>query len=195
MDTKYNKQYWENKYKENATGWDIGYASTPLTTYFDQLTDKDLKILIPGGGNCYEAEYLFKKGFKNVFVIDIAKQPLLNFKKRFPDFPENNLIHDDFFNHHQKYDLIIEQTFFCALEPLLRKHYAKKMHQLLSKNGKLIGLLFSFELTEVGPPFGGSLSEYQALFYPNFIIETLEPCYNSIKPRNGNELFFIFEKK
>lgn len=195
MDTKYNKQYWENKYKENATGWDIGYASTPLTTYFDQLTDKDLKILIPGGGNCYEAEYLFKKGFKNVFVIDIAKQPLLNFKKRFPDFPENNLIHDDFFNHHQKYDLIIEQTFFCALEPLLRTHYAKKMHQLLSKNGKLIGLLFSFELTEVGPPFGGSLSEYQALFYPNFIIETLEPCYNSIKPRNGNELFFIFEKK
>lgn len=33
----------------------------PLKVYFDQLTNKDLKILIPGGGNSHEAEYLLKK--------------------------------------------------------------------------------------------------------------------------------------
>ena len=49
-----------------------------------------------------------KFGFKNVFVIDIAEQPLLNFKKRFPNFPESHLINDDFFNHNGKYDLIVE---------------------------------------------------------------------------------------
>ncbi len=195
MKTRFDKIYWENKYQEKATGWDIGYVSTPLSTYFDQITNKELKILIPGGGNCYEAEYLFEKGFKNVFVIDIAEQPLKNLKARFPNFPDSHLIFDDFFNHQGKYDLIVEQTFFCALDPVLRKKYVEKMVGLLSEKGKLAGLLFDFELTGEGPPFGGSKEEYLQLFPPYFMIKKLERCYNSIKPRAGKELFFIFEKK
>jgi hypothetical protein len=194
MTSKFNKEYWENKYKINSTGWDIGYASTPLTNYFEQLDNKKLKILIPGGGNCYEAEYLFEQGFKNVFVIDIAEQPLLNFKKRFPNFPESHLINDDFFNHNGKYDLIVEQTFFCALDPVLRNNYVDKMDSLLNTNGKLAGLLFNFELTDAGPPFGGNADHYNQLFNKKFEILTLESCTNSIKPRLGRELFFIFEK-
>ena len=69
------------------------------------------------------------------------------------------------------------------------------MNQLLNKNGKLIGLLFDFELIKEGPPFGGSLVEYIQLFYAKFEIKIVEKCYNSIKPREGRELFFIFEKK
>ncbi|MDO9037204.1 MAG: SAM-dependent methyltransferase [Lutibacter sp.] len=195
MKTRFDKTYWENKYLENATGWDIGYASAPLTDYFNQLRYKKLKILIPGGGNCYEAEYLFEQGFENIFVIDIAEQPLKNLKARFPDFPDNHLIHDDFFNHKGEYDLIVEQTFFCALDPAMRQKYADKMAGLLTENGKLAGLLFDFELTEDGPPFGGSMAEYLPLFSQKFTIKKLERCYNSIKPRNGRELFFIFEKK
>jgi len=195
METRFDKTYWESKYRDEATGWDIGYASTPLVEYFKQLANKKLKILIPGGGNCYEAEYLFEQGFENIFVIDIAKQPLKNLKKRFPNFPENHLIHDDFFNHSAKYDLIVEQTFFCALDPVLRQKYADKMHNLLTVKGTLAGLLFDFELTEADPPFGGSSAEYIQLFSKKFTIKKLERCYNSIHPRAGRELFFIFEKK
>lgn len=195
MENRFDKTYWESKYKDEATGWDIGYAATPLVDYLKQLTDKKLKILIPGGGNCYEAEYLFEQGFENVFVIDIAEQPLKNLKTRFPNFPVSHLIHDDFFNHKGNYDLIVEQTFFCALDPFLRQKYTDKMHDLLIENGKMAGLLFDFELTEVGPPFGGSSQEYLQLFSEKFTIKKLERCYNSIKPRAGRELFFIFEKK
>ena len=159
METRFDKAFWESKYSIEETGWDIGYASTPLTTYFDQLTNKEIRILIPGGGNCYEAEYLFEQGFKNIFVIDIAEQPLKNLKKRFPNFPDNHLIKDDFFSHQEKYDLIVEQTFFCALDPVLRKKYVKKMVALLTEKGKVAGLIFDFELTEEGPPFGGSSEE------------------------------------
>ncbi|MDD3437438.1 MAG: hypothetical protein PHC64_09840 [Candidatus Gastranaerophilales bacterium] len=195
MKTRFDKIYWENKYHEKATGWDIGYASTPLVDYFNQLINKKLRILIPGGGNCYEAEYLLEQGFENVFVIDIAEQPLKNLKARFPNFPDSHLIYDDFFNHQKKYDLIVEQTFFCALDPVLRQKYADKMNDLLAEKGKLTGLLFDFELTEEGPPFGGSETEYLQLFSEKFTIKKLERCYNSIKPRAGRELFFIFEKK
>lgn len=189
------QSYWENQYKNDAIGWDIGAVSTPLEVYFNQLTTKELAILIPGAGNSYEAEYLYNQGFKNVDVVDFALLPLKNLKKRVPSFPEKQLIQKDFFVHDKKYDLIVEQTFFCALDPTLRTKYVEKMHDLLTNEGKLIGLFFDVELTAEGPPFGGSLKEYLQLFSNRFNIKVLDKCHNSIKPRLGSELFFIFEKK
>jgi len=192
---KLDKEYWEDKYAKNSTGWNIGYISTPIKEYIDQLKNKDIKILIPGAGNSYEAQYLWENGFRNLFVLDIAKQPLINLKNRVKDIPDTNLIQTDFFNYEGIYDLIIEQTFFCALDPELRRDYAKKAHSLLSDNGKIIGLLFDFELTNDGPPFGGDKQEYKEYFKPYFRLKRLERAYNSIKPRMNKELFFIFEKK
>jgi hypothetical protein len=190
-----NKNYWEERYQNNETGWDVGKISTPLKEYCDQLTDKSIKILIPGAGNSYELEYLVSIGFTNVFVLDYAQSPLDNIQKRIPTFPKEHLICNDFFEHNGTYDLILEQTFFCALDPSLRKDYVQKMQSLLKPNGKIAGLLFQFPLTEVGPPFGGSKEEYVALFEKDFTFKTLETAFNSIKPRDGKELFFIFTKK
>lgn len=188
-----NKNYWENRYTNNQIGWNIGAISTPLKTYIDQLKDKSLKILIPGAGNSYEAEYLWNKGFKNVYVLDFAQQPLDNLKNRVPKFPQDQLLNADFFTLSNNFDLIIEQTFFCALNPILRQQYVEQMHHLLKPKGKLVGLLFNFELTGEGPPFGGNEAEYKSLFKNKFKIKILEPSINSIKERQGKELFFIFE--
>ena len=195
MKTNENKIFWETKYKTGETGWNIGSISTPLKEYIDQLTNKNFKILIPGAGNAYEAEYLYNQGFKNIYVMDIAKIPLLHFKKRIPHFPDNQILEEDFFQHIGFYDLIIEQTFFCAIAPLMRKLYAQKIHEILNVNGQLVGLLFNFPLTEEGPPFGGSYQEYLDTFTPYFEIKKLEKCYNSIKPRANNEFFIQFKKK
>ena len=86
-----HKGYWDNKYTTGDTGWDLGEISSPLKNYIDQLRDYNLKILVPGAGNSYEAEYLFKNGFKNVYVLDISEQPSLNSKKRVPEFPADQL--------------------------------------------------------------------------------------------------------
>lgn len=182
---------WDIRYQEGRTGWNIGEISTPLKDYVDGLSDKSLKILIPGCGNSYEAEYLHQQGFTQVYVVDISKYPLSNLQKRVPDFPKNHLIHTDFFNLTGGFDLILEQTFFCALLPKCRSAYVEKMHQLLLPQGKLVGLLFDFPKTTDGPPFGGDEREYRELFSPKFTFKRLETAYNSIKPRAGNELFFI----
>lgn len=181
--------FWNDKYISGMTGWDIGYVSTPLKEYIDQLTDKKLKILIPGGGNSYEAEYLFNKGFKNVSVVDISAIPLKNLMKRVSTFPSENLIHKNFFELRGQYDLVLEQTFFCALRPSLREDYAKQLAQLLKPSGKLVGLLFNIPLNDDRPPFGGTMEEYRTLFSKYFKIEKMEPAYNSIPPRAGNEVF------
>lgn len=184
-----NKDFWDHRYINNDIGWDTGSITTPLKTYFDQLKNKDLRILIPGCGNAHEAEYLMNNQFKNVFILDISELALFNFKNRVPNFPDDHLINEDFFYHKGEYDLMIEQTFFCAISPSLRSQYVKKTHDLLSKNGQLVGLLFNVDLNENHPPFGGSKKEYLTYFSPYFNIQIMETSYNSIAPRNGRELF------
>jgi SAM-dependent methyltransferase len=151
--------------------------------------------LIPGGGNSYEAEYLFENGFNNVYVVDISSIPLKNLAERIPTFPKENLLHADFFELEDTFDLILEQTFFCALEPSFRKEYVNKMHKLLKPDGKLVGLLFNIPLNDDKPPFGGNKDEYENLFSEKFKIEKMETAYNSIPPRAGNELFFILKRE
>lgn len=183
-----NVNFWEEKYLQNRTGWDLGEVSPPLKAYFDTLKNKDLKILIPGAGNAYEAEYLYSIGFKNVYIVEWAPKAIENFRKRFPVFPLENILINDFFKINDKFDLIIEQTFFCALTPDLRKQYVSKMASLLNPNGLLVGLLFQINF-EGGPPFGGNESEYRELFSADFEILEMLTASNSIKPRQGNELF------
>ncbi len=183
------QEFWNKRYEENTTGWDLGEVSPPLKAYFDQLTDKNLKIIIPGCGNAYEAEYLHKNGFTNVFLVDIAPLALENFSRRVPGFPKEHLIQADFFTHQDTYDLMVEQTFFCAIHPSLRQKYARHAASILKKGGKLIGLLFDDELNTDHPPYGGCRQEYLQYFTPYFDIKIMETAYNSIAPRAGRELF------
>ena len=192
MNLKINKEFWNKKYLNNKTGWDLGKVSNPLKEYFDQLTNKELKILIPGAGNSHEAEYLNKLGFKNVSVIDISEHPLNEIKKRVPSFPKENLILIDFFEQKDTFDLIIEQTLFCAINPNLRENYVSKVHDSLNTNGKLVGLLFNVPLNTDHPPFGGSEKEFIRLFSDKFEINTLVKSNNSEKSREGKEVFINF---
>jgi len=193
---KGSKSYWDQRYTENKLGWDVGNITTPLKEFIDQLPGKDLKILVPGAGKGYEAGYLFEQGFKAVYVLDISEKPLRDFRQRYPEFPESQLLVGNFFDLElNNFDLILEQTFFCALLPKDRERYAQKMRQLLKEGGLIAGLFFDFPLTNQGPPFGGSLEMYRSLFTRYFHVRKLERAYNSIPPRQGTELFFIFEKK
>jgi methyl halide transferase len=199
LNTSQTENYWTDRYQTQNTSWDIGYPSTPLKEYIDQLSDKSISILIPGAGNAYEAEYLWAQGFKNVFVMDISAIPLQSFKVRNPLFPDKQLIEANFFEHIGDYDLIIEQTFFCSFEPTKenREMYARQMAQLLKPHGKLVGLWFNIPLIEGNMdkrPFGGSKKEYLQYLSPYFKMKTFENSYNSIKPRAGQELFGIFIK-
>jgi len=188
-----DQQFWDAQYQANQTGWDLGKASPPLVNLIDSLTNKALRILIPGAGNAYEAAYLLHKGFTNVTIVDIAPTVVEKLQALYAGNSNIKIVLDDFFNHNGKYDLIIEQTFFCALPPTMRQKYVWKMHQLLNESGVLSGLLFN-RTFEVSPPFGGNQIEYEQLFNVAFNFNNVKVADNSVAPRAGFELFFNFSK-
>lgn len=192
-ENNFSSQFWEKNYTEKNTGWDLGACSPPIKEWIDSQKDKSIYILIPGAGNAYEAAYFHQLGFTNVHVLDFARQPIERFKANYPDFPVKHIHCEDFFTHQGSYDFIVEQTFFCALNPEMRTDYVKKMSELLKPNGKLIGLLFNREF-EGGPPFGGSSAEYETLFKQYFDLISIEPCLNSIPPRLGSEVFIVIQQ-
>jgi len=196
MNTKegYAPEYWDKLFEKNHLGWDIGFVSTPLKEYFDQLEDKSIKILVPGSGRGWEVEYLYKSGFRNVWYLDFSSLAHEAFLKHLPDFPRNQMLREDFFSLRGSYDLIVEQTFFSALPRNRRKDYARQMYDLLNPGGKFVGLLFNLEFPGDPPPFGGSLEIYKMLFFELFAVKAFDVAYNSIKQREGREFFFILEK-
>lgn len=189
-----NQEYWETQYKTNATGWDLGKVSPPIKEHFEDIENKNCRILIPGCGNSYEAEHLLEMGFTDITVIDIAPTLIENLQEKFQNKSNLKIVLGDFFEHQGEYDLIVEQTFFCALPPKMREKYVQKMHQLLATDGKIVGLLFN-KTFESGPPFGGNATEYVQLFDNHFELLQMDLCHNSIKPRANSELFIEFQKK
>lgn len=198
MENNLTKDYWNNRYINHEIGWDAGKPTTPLKTFIETFDDKNAKVLIPGCGNAHEIECLLDNGFTNITVIDISEVAINAIKNRFAKAIADkklNVVYGDFFEHSGSYNLILEQTFFCAIHPSLRNNYVKKMNEILSENGILAGVLFNCDFEKAGPPFGGNTDEYNTLFSNYFSIKKMELCYNSIPPRNGNEVFILFEKK
>jgi thiopurine S-methyltransferase len=194
----FDKDYWGGRWERGETGWDIGQASSPLVSFAEQIADKNKRILIPGCGSAWEGYALWKAGFKYVYLLDIVEEPLKRFHEKCPDFPADQLLCLDFFqkelDSYGPFDLILEQTFFCALDPSLRAAYVQRMHALLAPKGQLAGLLFNKDFGNPHPPFGGNETEYRPLFSAYFSIKEMHPCMNSIPQRQGTELFFCCEK-
>ncbi len=190
-----DQKFWNHHWEKRETGWDIGQPSPPITKFMDDYTDKNAAILIPGCGNAYEADYLTELGFTNITVLDIAPKAVELLEKKFQGRDAIQIHCGNFFDFEGSFDLIVEQTFFCAIHPSLRKNYVEKSSALLKPDGQIVGVLFNREFDLQRPPFGGKESEYRELFGSRFDILKMEDCYNSIRPRRGTELFIKLKNR
>ena len=191
---KNEANYWDKRYQDSNTGWDIGYANPALVSFVQQNFSKETNILIPGAGSAYELAALYNEGYQQVYALDFSQTAKNSFHQENLNIPLEHYLCMDFFELDQTFDLVLEQTFFCALPPTFREKYRDHVKSLLSKGGILAGLMFDM-VREDGPPFGGNRTEYETLFGEDFIIDILEKTDKSIEPRLGKEFFVKFIRK
>lgn len=194
----YSREDWQRHYDEKDLGWDLGQVSPPFVSLLESNVIIPGKTLIPGCGRGHEVVYLAENGFDVTAVdysmgaVDYLRQVVLQRKL------DSEILHMDFFDlnstHDCIYDLLIEQTFFCAISPDERTLYVAKVARVLKSGGMLAGLFYNTG-QEGGPPFNTTKEDIIKYFSKLFEIRELAKAKNSIEQRKNKELLAIFIKK
>ena len=191
-------EYWEKSYQSGDMGWDLGGPTPTFNDWIQSQTDS-LSICILGAGNGWDAINFAEKGH-NVTAVDFAESAINNMHTSAKERGvQINLIHSDIFDleklFNYTFDIVLEYTCFCAIDPARRMDYVKMTNQILKHNGKIVGLLFPIDKNiNNTPPFSINLESTISLFSKYFIIDTIEIPTLSIEKRNGREIFVIFKK-
>ena len=189
---------WQGLYEANDMRWDLGEVAPPFIKLLEAGKLPVGKVLIPGCGRGHEVMYLAQNGF-DVTGVDFAKGATSYLEKTLKECNLNGrVVHQDFFkldvSHNGVYDLVLEQTFFCAINPSLRPDYCKTVARILKPGGKLIGLFYNTG-EEGGPPHNTTREDIESIFSETFTIQELEKTTWSIERRSGKELLTILEKR
>ena len=192
-------EYWDQAYKDGNTTWDLG-GPTPAFTHWINNQKKQLSICILGAGNGWDAINFAKKGH-NITAVDFASSAISNMRKGSIACNVNlNLIHLDIFNldniFQSKFDIVLEYTCYCAIDPSMRSDYVEIVNTILKPGGKFVAILFPLDkpINEDGPPYGVNLIITLESFYQYFSLDTKEYPIHSIKSRKGREIFIILNK-
>ncbi|MCO5142494.1 MAG: TPMT family class I SAM-dependent methyltransferase [Oligoflexia bacterium] len=191
---------WNDHYLEGITPWDLqGPCPQILEFTKEPWFSSTASILLPGAGRGHDAIALASMGH-NVSAVDFAPGAIKALLQQAKEKKQNvHVFQRDFFSlsndpfHKERYDIIIEYTFFCAIDPKLRANYIKLAHQLLRPNGYFAGIFFPTTNDKEPPPFVVDREEVLSLFKEGFTGEICEPNI-SIKPRKGREFLGIFKK-
>jgi len=111
-----------------------------------------------------------------------------------------NIIHGDIFDLDKlftnTFDIVLEYTCFCAIDPDRRDDYIRLVNHILNPSGEFVGLLFPTDenLDSDGPPFGVDIDTTLNLFSNYFTVIKKEIPSNSIERRKGREIFVILKK-
>jgi cyclopropane fatty-acyl-phospholipid synthase-like methyltransferase len=195
----YLQKDWQRHYDEGDLGWDLGQVAPPFIKLFESKTILPGKTLIPGCGRGHEVIYLAENGFE-VTAVDYSPGAVNHLKST---VQERNLkcevLHMDFFGidsaHNGVYDLLIEQTFFCAISPEQRSSYVSTVARALKKGGMLAGLFYHTGEEEGGPPFNTTREDIKKYFSDSFEIRQLSKAEDSAEQRKNKEWLAILIKK
>ena len=195
----FSPDYWEESYQSKEMGWDIG-EPTQIFKNWIQSKSKPLSICVLGTENGWDALHFSKLGHI-VTAVDFAEGAVNNMNDSARRLNlAINIMHLDIFDlsqhFHQDFDVVLEYTCFCAIDPTRRKDYIEMVSHILKPEGELVGLLFPIDKdpNDDGPPFGVDLNATILLFFRYMRLIKKEIPQLSIERRKGREVFVIFRK-
>lgn len=193
----YQREDWQGYYDENDLKWDLGEVSPPLKRLWEEGSLKPGKVMIPGCGQGHEVLFFARQGF-DVTGVDYTDGAVGLLRENLHrEGVSAQVIQSDFFKidatHDRAYDLMLEQTFFCAIHPRDRARYVETACRILKPGGLLAGLFYETG-EEDGPPYNTTQEHIRHHFSRAFEILRLEKCDHSIERRAGKELLAILKK-
>ena len=198
MNSEDNPKFWEDIYKNNDAGWDLGGPTPVFVNIASTLNPR--KLCIIGCGRGYDAVMFAKNNFE-VTAVDFAPSAVTSLRKLAKKNKVRiNVLEEDIFSlaiqYDNNFDYVIEQTCFCAIHPDKRVEYEKLVYRILKTNGKLIGLWFPLDkdINDGGPPYGTTPEEVKSLFKDGWTLEREEFPKDSINSRKAREKLIIFKK-
>ena len=107
---------------------------------------------------------------------------------------------EDFFTHgvkndDDKYDVIYDCTFLCAIQPTQRHVWAEQMRNLTKKGSRVISLVFPLGDFKGGPPFALSPELVKSLLQNDFDVEESIQVPEDMWARGRPEYLYIFIRK
>ena len=201
QENRLDARFWEDRYQDNLTPWDLGGPAVPLVDFLaSPQAPVTGKVVVPGCGRGHDALYLAEHGFE-VTGLDFAPSAVEYCRQ---EAHARGLADRAHFEQHDlfrlppsfnaSFDYAVEHTCFCAIDPALRPHYARVIHDILKPGGKLWAIFWAHN-REGGPPYRTSAGEVRRLFSPLFEIEQLEPVRRWHSRRNGDELWGVLTRK
>ena len=193
----YSQEDWQRHYDEGDLGWDLGQVAPPFIRLFESKEILPCKTLVPGCGRGHEVIYLAENGFE-VTAVDYSSGAVNHLKSTVQErILKCEVLQMDFFEidsaHNGTYDLLIEQTFFCAISPEQRPSYVSTVARVLKRGGMLTGLFYNTG-KDGGPPFNTTREDIQEYFSDSFEIRQLSKAEDSAEQRKNKEWLVILVK-
>ena len=159
--------YWEDRYRNQQTGWDRGEPSPSLIRWLDSDELSLCRIVVPGAGHGHEVCELARRGFP-VTALDFAETPVRKLRSRLEqeglqaEVVQTDVLH---FEPARLFDAVYEQTCLCALNPKQWAAYEQRLSSWLAEGGRLY-VCFMQTCRRDGPPFHCPEADMRALFAP-----------------------------
>lgn len=183
-------EYWQGRFREQDTPWELGHPSVVLMEAFDELSHLGaplvgMRVLSPGTGRGSDALELGKRGAE-VIAVDWSEIAVNDLKHRIaslsPHIGRIEILFGDLFQiAPREVDCVAEHTFFCAIDPSARRRYVERLAEWVKPGGYLVGNFFvlsdeaaaalpALSLTQSGegPPFATTVKELDELMSPLF---------------------------
>lgn len=199
MSSTTEPHYWEQRYQEGTSRWDLGQPAPPFVHFLNSpAAPSPGRTAVLGCGRGYDA-LLFADHRFEVIGFDFAPSAIADAKSlaqasgRTAQFLQRNVfeIATEFDRY---FDYVVEHTCFCAILPEQRHDYVQLVHSLLKPQGELIGLFWTHDRPG-GPPFGSTSAEIHQLFQTDFELLSWETSTNSVPERQGQEQLGRFRLK
>ncbi|MGB1698692.1 MAG: methyltransferase domain-containing protein [Nannocystaceae bacterium] len=186
---------WNTRYEEGRTGWDLGTAppsllreiAAAMERHAARGVERPLRVLVPGCGRGHDALAWAQAGAE-VVGLDFAALAVAEATKLAAEtglivrYLEANVLALDP-SLHGAFDVVWEQTCFCAIPREARRAYAISMTHALDQGGEFVGVFWNHG-NEGGPPFDVTAAHVREAFQGLLEERALEAVADSIPARN-----------